>query len=409
MLMPPPVSAVGLPMETGAEEMSNYLTGSIKFTGGYVNNLYPGTGSSTIDDALYAVQPRISADHTTDRSHATFAYAPAFTFYDPTSALNLVDQSGTAAFQYRISPHINFLAGDAVAKTSDTWGQPLASGSVSGGLPTTAPGIVAPFAPQVSNSAYVQLGWQTSLNDMLGFGGAATLLHFSDPAESEDLYNSNSRGGSAFYTHRLTERQYMGGMYQYSENVATPAMASGIAEGDLNAHSLLGFYTVYLNSNLSLSLGGGSQYYKLTQSPAAPVEGWAPSAIASLGWQGLHTSLALSYSRLVTEGEGIIGAYGTESAAVSGRWQVTPNWTASLGGTYSDFSTVAQLSAGSLPGGHTLSGTASVGRQLGQHLSFALQYQRLHEDYGIPAISSDPNTSLESGSIIYRFTRPLGQ
>jgi hypothetical protein len=411
MLMPPPISAVGFPTAVGAEERSNYLSGGLTFNGGYLANLYPGTGNSTINDELYVVAPTISADHSTDRSHETFTYSPSFVFYQPNNTPNTTNHSGVATFQYRLSPHVTLLAGDSVAKTSDTWSQPLSSGLVSGGLPSVTPGIVVPFAPQISNNAYAQVGWQLSMNDMVGGGGDASLLNYSQSSpESSGLYNSNSRGASAFYTHRLTDRQYIGASYQFSDIVATPAVASGVANADLDANGILGFYTVYPKPTLSLSLGGGSQRYKLTQSPTAPAEGWAPSAFGSLGWQGLHTSLAASCSRLVTEGEGIIGVHSNTSATLSGRWQISRNWTTSVGGAYSDFATLAQSSAGSVEGGHTLSGTASVGRRVGKNLSFAIQYQRLHESYPeIATISLDPNSSNASASITFHFSTPLSR
>ena len=410
MLMPPPVSQVGFPVETGEEQRSNYLSGALTFNGGYVNNLYPGTGTATINDQLYLVQPSISLDHTADRSQETLTYAPSFTFYDPSSTLNSVNQTGAAAFQFRLSPHVTLLAGDGVTKTSNALSQPLSSGAVSGALPSVTPGLIVPFAPQLSNSAYAQVAWQFSLNDMLGFDGTTTLLHFSNTPEARGLYNSNSRGGAAFYTHRLGDKQYLGATYEYSEVAATPAISNGIADADLNANNLLGFYTAYPKSNLSLSLGGGAQRYKLTQSPLAPAQAWAPSALGSIGWQGPRTSFALTYSRVVTEGEGVIGAYSTNAGTLSGRWQLSPNWNASLGGNYAQLAAVDRSFAGSMPGGHSLSGTVSVGRQLGPRLSFLAQYQRIHEDYaGIPAISNAPNSSLESGSITYRFSRPLGR
>lgn len=409
MLMPPPISAVGIPVETGGEERSNYLNADITFNGGYVNNLYPGTGTTSVNEALYLVRPDISADHTTDRSHETFIYAPSFTFYNPDSTLNNVNQTGNAVFQYRFSPHVTFVAGDGVTKTSNALSEPLSSGPVSGELPPVTPGLIVPFAPQLFNSAYAQLGWQFSLNDMLGFDGDATLLHFSNTPEARGLYDSTSRGGAAFYTHRLSERQYLGGSYQYSEVVAKPAISNGIAEANLTANNLLAFYTVYPKSNLSLSFGGGSQRYRLTQSPSAPAEAWAPSALGSIGWQGVHTSLALTYSRIVTEGSGVIGAYNTNAGVFSGRWQLSRNWSASLGGNYAQLAAVDRSFAGSMPGGRSLSGTFSVGRQLGQSLSFLVQYQRIHEDYaGIPAVSNAPNSSMESGSITYHMSRPLG-
>lgn len=410
MLMPPPISAVGFPTAIGAEERSNYLSGGVTFNGGYINNLYPGSGNSTINDELYVVAPTISADHSTDRSHEAFTYSPSFTFYQPNNTLNTTNHSGVATFQYRLSPHVTLLAGDSVAKTSDTWSQPLSSSLVSGGLPSVTPGIVAPFAPQISNNAYAQVDWQLSMNDMIGGGGDTSLLNYSQSPEASGLYNSNSRGASAFYAHRLTDIQYIGASYRYSDIVATPAVASGVANADLNANSILGFYTVYPKPTLSLSLGGGPQRYKLSQSPTAPAEGWAPSAFGSLGWQGLHTSFAASCSRLVTEGQGIIGVQNATSATLSGRWQISRNWTTSVGGAYSDFATLAQSSASPVKGGHTLSGAASVGRRVGQNLSFTIQYRRLHESYPtIATISLDPDSSNTSASITYHFSRPLGR
>jgi hypothetical protein len=411
MLMPPPISAVGFPTAVGAEERSNYLSGGVTFNGGYVSNLYPGSGNSTINDELYVVAPTIGADLSTDRGHETFTYSPSFVFYQPNNTLNTTNHSGVATFQYRLSPHVTLLAGDSVSKTSDTWSQPLSSGLVSGGLPSVTPGIVVPFAPQISNNAYAQVGWQLSMNDMIGGGGDTSLLNYSQSSpEASSLYNSNSRSASAFYTHRLTDIQYIGASYRYSDIVATPAVASGVANADLGANSILGFYTVYPKPTLSLSLGGGPQRYKLSQSPAAPAEGWAPSMFGSLGWQGLHTSFAASCSRLVTEGQGIIGVQSATSATVSGRWRISRNWTTSVGGVYSDFATLAQSSAGSVEGGHTLSGAASVGRRVGQNLSFTIHYQRLHESYPqIATISLDPNSSNASASITYHFSRPLGR
>ncbi len=411
MLMPPPISAVGFPTAVSAEERSNYLSGGLTFNGGYVTNLYPGSGNSTINDELYVVAPTISADHSTDRSHEAFTYSPSFIFYQPNNTLNTTNHSGVATFKYRLSPHVNLLAGDSVAKTSDTWSQPLSSGLVSGGLPSVTPGIVVPFAPQISNNAYAQVGWQLSLNDMVGGGGNTSLLNYSQSSPgASGLYNSNSRGASAFYMHRLTGRQYIGASFQYSDIVATPVVASGVANADLGANGTLGFYTVYPKPTLSLSLGGGSQRYKLTQSTTAPAEGWAPSAFGSLGWQGLHTSFAASCSHLVTEGEGITGVYSTTSATLSGRWQIFRNWTTSVDGVYSDFATLARSSAGSVEGGHTLSGAASVRYRVGQNLSFTIQYLRLHESYPeIATISLDPDSSNASASITYYFSRPLGR
>ena len=60
--------------------------------------------------------------------------------------------------------------------------------------------------------------------------------------------------------------------------------------------------------------------------------------------------------------------------------------------------------------GHTVSGTASVQQQFGQHLNLQLGYTRLHQNYSTVAVlASIPNTNREFVSISYQFSRPLGR
>lgn len=410
MQIPPPVSSIGLPTTTGELEMSNYFRGSLVFSGGYVNNLYPGSGARTVDDTTFSVQPRISLDRSTDRIHVGLQYEPTFDYYDPDGSLNTINHTGAVAFQYRFSPNATLLAGDTVAKTSNTWSQPVSSGSVSGSLPPASPGFIAPFVPQISNSAYVQLTLQYSQSNMIGFGGNSTILDFFKPSQAQGLYNSDSRSGSVFYTVRWGQRQYAGALYDYSLILATPVTSTGVAQADLTAHNILGFYTVYLQPTLSISFGAGSQYYDVTQSSSLSAHAWTPIAVGSLGWQVLHASFSLNYSRVVTEGEGTIGAYASNSGSLSAQLQPAPNWTASVSGNYSQLDPVAHAFAGSLPAGHTLSFQGSLERQLGPFLTLSVQYQRLHQTYiGIPSISTDPNSSRATASISYHFSRPLGR
>lgn len=410
MQLPPPVSSLGLPNTVGALELSNYIRGDLRFSGGYAYNLYPGNGTTTVDDATFSVQPSLSLDRATDRMHERLSYAPTFDFYNPDSSLNTTNHTGGVALEYRFAPYLTFLAGDTVTMTSNTWSQPQSSGSVSGGLPPTAPGIIAPFAPQVSNNGYVQLTWQFSHDSMVGFGGNTTLLDFYKPSQAQGLFNSISRSGSAFYAHRVHQKQYFGGLFQYSLITGTPTTATGLADTNLEAHNFLGFYTVYLQPTLSISLGAGSQYYDLTQSPITPVHAWEPIGVGSLGWQVAHANFSLSYSRLVTEGQGIIGAYTSNSGIASTQLQLSPNWVAGFGGTYSQFKRVASGLVGSTPGGHTWSFDGSLQRDLGPNLTLSAQYQYLHQTYaGIPSIAVNPTSSRATASISYHFSRLLGR
>lgn len=410
MKLPPPVSRLGFPTRVGSLEMSNYFRAGLVFSGGYAHNLYPGTGGATVDDATFSLQPTFSLDHTSARNHTLLRYTPTFDYYDPDNTLNTINQAGEVALQYRLAPYATLLIGDRVTKTSNTWSQPLSSGTVTGGLPPTTPGFIAPFAPQVSNNAYAQLTWQFALNSMVGFGGDTTLLDFTNPSKAQGLFNSNSRSGSAFYSHRIRARQYFGGLYQYSLIEATPVTSSGPSQTNLEANNFLGFYTIYPQSTLSISFGGGSQHYDISQSQAVSARSWEPIAVASIGWQVLGANFALSYNHVVTEGQGVVGAYTSDAGNLSTQLRVSPNWLAGFGGSYAQIDPVTSGLAGSMPGGHTLSFNGSLARQLGANLSLSFQYQYLHQTYsGIPSIAVNPTSSRGTVSISYHFARPLGR
>jgi hypothetical protein len=81
----------------------------------------------------------------------------------------------------------------------------------------------------------------------------------------------------------------------------------------------------------------------------------------------------------------------------------------SIGGGYSQNDVLVSALAGAT-NGHTISGTASLQQQFGQHINVQLGYTRLHQNYsGVPVLAATPNTNRESISISYQFSRPLGR
>lgn len=414
MLLPPPVSGEAYPATVSSEVRSNFLGVGANFSGGYIRNLYPGTGLASVNDTTYLIQPHISLDQESSRYHETLTYSPSFTYYHPNSTLNNINQSAAAELQLRLSPHVSLEALDGFDKTSNAFVQAssLSEGTVYGSAPSVTPGIVAPFAPQWTNNANVGISWQFGASSMIGASGTLTKLNFTDSSdEARGFYDSNSRGGAGFYTHRFTDRQYLGALYQYSWIHATPSKASAVASGVVQSHTMLGFYTLYLSQQLSISLAGGYQSYTMMQAPLPAFQSWAPAGTISLGWQGLHTSFAGSYSRIVTAGEGVVGAFESDSANTSARWRLSRTWTAGIAGGYSDITNVAPKQfLSSTAGGHTISGNASLQYRISSNLGFSCGYSRLHQTYaGIPAISDDPNTDQVLVSLDYRLSRGLGR
>jgi hypothetical protein len=220
------------------------------------------------------------------------------------------------------------------------------------------------------------------------------------------LYDAASRGASAFYSYRLAKQHYIGVTYQYQELLSYPALATNQTQTD----GILVFYTYYPSPRFSFSLFGGPQYYSAgpqytsaSMSTVAAAQSWSPAGGASLNWQVQHSSLAVSYLHSVSGSGGLIGAVELDSANVSVRQRITRNLSALLAGAYANNGVLAV----SALGGHSVSGSASLQRQVGEHVNLQAGYTRLHQNYSF--IAANPDTNREWVSITYQFARPLGR
>ncbi|MGA8213715.1 MAG: hypothetical protein WB799_08975 [Candidatus Sulfotelmatobacter sp.] len=408
MLTPPPVSGGAYPISFTSEERANYLRGGVTFNTAYSDNVLGATSATPVSDVSYSVWPTISIDETTSRLHTVLTYAPGFTFYQRTTAYNEADQNLSLNFQYRLSPHVTVSLRDSFQKSSNVFNQPDQglAGVVSGSTQEANDSVIAPLADRLSNNGNAGVTYQFSANAMIGASGTFTNLHYPNPAEVPGLYDAASRVGSAFYSYRMSRQHYIGATYQYQELLSYPA--GGVNE--TQTHAVFFFYTYYASPRFSFSLFGGPQYYSAgplytgeTSSPFPASQSWSPAGGASLNWQARHSSMAVSYSHSVSSGGGLIGAVELDSANAFLRQQITRNFSASLVGAYANNGVLA-LSA---LGGHSVLGTASLQRQVGEHLNLQAGYTRLHQNYSF--LSANPDTNREWVGISYQFSRPLGR
>ncbi len=407
MMTPPPVSGRAFPTEVGAEEQSNYLRGGLVFNSSYVDNLYAG-GSTTASEKIFTILPTVSYDQVLPRQHISLVYSPGFTFYEPSSVLNEVDQSVSASYQYRLTPHIKLSGMDAFQRSSTAYGlgDSVAGGAVSGSAQPLTPGIFAPFAERLTNSTSVQFSYQFSPVGMIGASGNLMILNFPNPGQATGLYNSNERGGGGFYNRRINATQYIGVNYQYAWTLEQPENTSSVSQ----THAIEGFYSIYPRPSFSISVSGGPQHYALTETGAPTSAGWGPSVTASLGWQGPHTNVAANYSRQVTSGGGLVGVFRSNSASLSARWQLSRVWTTGVSGNYATNDSITPLSLFPAESGHSISGQASLGYTINRELNLNLEYDRLHQNYaGVAAIASNPNSDRVMVSLAWQFARPLGR
>lgn len=407
MATPAPVSGQGYSMGFTSETRSNYLRGGLVFSTAYDSDVTTGTNGQPVSDVSYTISPTISLDQTRSRLHWVFSYSPGFTFYQKNSSLNQANQNLGVSLSYRLSPHVTLSLHDSFVKTSNALYQPSSDlqQPVSGGVFVPNYSVIAPSSDVLTNTANATLSYQFAANAMVGASGNFTNLHYSNQAQVPGLSDSSSKGGSAFYSHRLSKVHYFGATYSYQTFLASPTMG----QSETQTQSIFGFYTVYLKPTLSVSLFGGPQYSNTQQFGLPTSTSWSPGGGASVGWRGKLTSFAASYSKAVNEGGGLVGAVKLSSASASLRRQLARTLNISVGGSYADNSVLDALSTFN-SSGHTISGNASVQRQLRERLNLGLQYTRLHQSYGgIAAISSIPNVNVVMATISYQFMRPLGR
>jgi hypothetical protein len=407
MLMPAPISGEGYSMGFTSETRSNYLRGGLVFSSAYDSDATTGTNGKPIEEMSYSIWPTISLDQTRSRLHWVLTYSPGFTFYQKTSGLNQADQNLGVNLSYRLSPHVTISARDSLMKTSNVLNQPTSDlpSPVSGGVTVPNNSVIAPLADTLTNNANLSITYQFSANGMVGASGTFTNLYYPNEAQVPGLYDSSSRGGSVFYNHRLSKMHYIGATYQYQMFFAYPT----IGQSETQTTSIYLFYTVYLKPTLSISVFGGPQYSNTVQVGLPTMTGWSPAGGASMSWQGKLTSFAASYSRSINSGGGLSGAVEASTASGSFRRQLTRMLSISVGGNYSSNDVLDALPTFQTSG-HTISGNASVQRQIGEHFNVQAQYTRLHQSYSdVPAISSAPNRNRAAVLISYQFSRPLGR
>jgi hypothetical protein len=403
MMTPPAVSGQSYPTEIGSEQ-SNYIRGGLVFNSSYVDNLYAGS-TSPVSEKIYTVLPTISFDETRPRQHLSFTYSPGFSFYEPSSGLNEVDQNLQAQFQYRLTPHTKVSANDALSKSSTAYGlqDSVSGGAVAGSTVPVTPGIVAPFAERLTNSASAQITYQFSPVGMVGGSGSQMLMSFPNQKQATGLVDSDERGGGGFYNRRMSAKQYLGANYQYAWVLAQPNHSDDITE----THTMQGTYSIYLRPDFSISATGGAQRYAVSEGIKS--SGWGPSVTASLGWQRPYTNFALSGSRQVTSGGGFVGVFTSYSVNGSARWQWSRAWSAGLSESYADNRSLTP-GFSSVQSGHSISGQGTLGYAINKDFNLTVEYDRLHEAYSqVTALAGNPNSDRVMVSLAWQFSRPLGR
>jgi hypothetical protein len=407
MMTPALVSGIAYPSVAGADMRSNFLDANLSVKAGYTNNILVAQTSTPVNDYTYTISPTFTYDRITTRQHMNFIYSPGFTFYEPDSVLDSTNQSANFTFQERLSPSLAFDVTDSFLRTSDVFAVsfPFSSG-VGGTTQSPVPAALAPFEEQTANNASGAVSYQFGAHTMVGAGGTYSIYDFTNPGQTQGLYNSSGGSVSAFYDRRFARNQYAGLDYQYSRNVSNPSNVHVTTE----MQTLLPFYTLYFNRNFSVSAAVGLQNTNVTGTQQPAAASWLPAVVLSLGWQGYRTSLAANYLHTVNTGEGISGAYKSNSFNSSGTWRISRTWRVGASAGYNTINATQLPTVADYQGGSTFTGGMNLGHTMGNHFTAAVEYDRLQENFaGIPVIAASPDSDREYVTVTYQFQKPLGR
>jgi hypothetical protein len=406
MTLPPQESGAFYPSSVGSQDRANILSGGVIVSAGYDDNLLTDETGHPVGAETYMIFPNIVVAEQTSRARGSLAYSPGFIFYDPTTVLNSLNQNVNANFQYRLTPHTTIGLQEVFQQNSTVFSQPytFSGTTISGSAESGSPIVILPYAGQRTDSTQAHIGYQFSRSSMIGGSGYFSSFNYSNLALEQEtgLDNSDSGGGSAFYSHRLTRSQYMGFTYRYSISDSSPVSYT-------SKNQFVSFnYSVNFERVFSISLTGGPEYSTSTSPGIVPTHSWSPSGAVSLGWHKPRANVALSYSRAVTSGWGLIGAYTADSASTSIQYQFARKLFGNLSGNYANTKNATSLSVPSSQVGHLLFGRAALQYRISEHLSAVAEYTRLHENYA-ELTANNPNADRVSVSLNFAFSRPLGR
>ena len=405
------------------QEQQNYLFGGIGASATYDDNLL-SQSALRIGGFSYSVFPTVGVDISRRRLALNMDYEGGYTFNQRFSAYNQSEHNADFDLRYRVSPHVNLRLHNHFLLTTGFLDQ--LSGGLSGiGAGTgiiQQPnlGVITPIAPHTFDLGSVELTYQYSASDMVGGSGNVYISSFgTPPTGAQNLVDSRSEGGNAFYTHRFTPRNWSGIAYSFQRLTFDPIME------DVNTHDILLFHTIYLNQHTALAFFAGPEYSQLdsvivTTHVAIPLvtvtsttdtqDRWGVAGGASLSWQGKHTSVSAGGSRKVSDGGGLLTAADVTSGTGAVRRQISRNSTIELDVIYTGSHALGNGGTTFFSNSKAAWGNFLWEQHISKNLMCTLGYAR---DYlqqsgtALPTLGVNHNRGWVS--VVYRFSRPLGR
>jgi hypothetical protein len=393
-------------------EKSNYLRGGVNVGGVYDSNplLVSSGAESNTSESIF---PNIKIDETSSRMHWTLGYAGGLTVNQKFTSQNEGSHNLNFDSQYRLSPHVNLRVAENFSMTTGFFDAGNGTeGTVGSGGPNE--NLITPLATQKSDTTTVETNYHFALNDLIGASGSFFDTHFSNAAAGAQLANTQTATGSAFWLHQLFHGDWGGLSYRFQRITFNPG-------GETLVHSFLAVDTVNFSKQFTLTGFVGPQYSNnqgLIPGAVQPTQStaWSVAGGAEFGWKNQHTSVSAGYSRIISDGGGLLGAVRLQTVHGSFRRQLTARWAAALTASHGTNDSLTVPFADSASSINSTSAGISVERTVAKSLGFRMGYEHdFQQQFGLPGVfQNSPLQSLDANrnrffvTLSYQWAKPLG-
>jgi hypothetical protein len=395
-------------------ERSNYLRGGINVGATYDDNplLLSSGGAGNTSGSIF---PNLSIEQSSSRMRWMLGYAGGLTINQRFTNQNQGSHNLNFDSQYRLSPHVNLRVAENFSLTTGVFdagnGTPLIAGT---GAPNAS--LITPLATQRSSLTTVETNYHFALNDLVGASGTFYDLHFTNPATNvptgtqltNQLTDSQTASGSAFWLHRLFRQDWGGTAYRF-ERISFNG-------GEARVHSFLAVNTLSLSSRFTLTGFVGPQYsenngFLPNATQPSQSNNWSLAGGVEAAWRDERTSVSGGYSRSISDGGGVLGSVRLQNVHGNVRRQLVPGWFAAVSAARGNNVALLLPVPGSASSINLTSVGVSLERNVGRSVGLRIGYTHDFEsEFGIPAPLStlDAQRNRFFVTLSYQWAKPLG-
>jgi hypothetical protein len=401
-----------MPLSFSSEQArSNYLHGGVNVAAEYQDNPFL-TPTGAEGTRIYAIFSNIALDRSTSRTRWTLSYAGGLIVNQELSSSNQGAHDFNFDSQYRLSPHVRLHVAENFSLTTGLFDAGTAAGAGNGaGGPTAT--LITPLSQQRLSSTVVETDYHFALKDVVGASGAFRDFHVSDAAAGSTIVDTGTTAASAFWFHGLFRHDWAGLSYRFQRLTFDP-------NGETRVHSVMVVNTLSLPSRFALTVFVGPEYSDNQglaaasggSGPVSQFRDWSIGGGADVSWQKDRTIVTAGYSRLITDGGGLLGVVRAQNVHAGLRQELHPGWAAGLAASYGGNKALTVPSSASATSINLTSVNVFLQRNLGRSLGLELGYSHdLQEQSGATNVAQNFNIHRNRfyAGLSYQWAKALGR